>query len=241
MIFQGVRQEQGHHRQHLRVPPPAETDLACNQINPAVMAEAAVTATVVDATVVDATITASTADDAPIIATIVPQSSAAPVPFDSLDVDVIDVSGDGGVLKKIITAAAADAKGPPEALAPVSAHYTGTLAATGVMFDSSRHRGQPITVQIGTGKIFKGWELGLGSMKTGERAVLRIRPDYAYGPNACVRPPVAFPLSNQFARPIVCYSALPSGVGLTPDRHRVSPCSRECTGLLFRGPGGANE
>ena len=126
------------------------------------------------------------ADDtstATIVATVDGSSdyTAGPVRFDDVDSDVIDLLGDGGILKKVIKPPATSAKGPPAAGAQVSAHYTGTLVATGAQFDSSHDRGRPHTFQVGLGQVIKGWDVAVSSMKVGERAVVRIRADYAYG------------------------------------------------------------
>ena len=34
---------------------------------------------------------------------------------------------------------------------------------------------------MGEGKVIKGWEIGIGSMKVGEKAEFTISPKYAYG------------------------------------------------------------
>eukprot|EP00930_Biecheleria_cincta_P065319 TRINITY_DN51086_c0_g1_i1.p1 TRINITY_DN51086_c0_g1~~TRINITY_DN51086_c0_g1_i1.p1 ORF type:complete len:314 (-),score=48.82 TRINITY_DN51086_c0_g1_i1:194-1135(-) len=60
-------------------------------------------------------------------------------------------------------------------------HYTGTLAATGAKFDSSRDRGEPFTFRIGKGEVIQGWDLGIMQMSLGERAYLRIPADLGYG------------------------------------------------------------
>lgn len=41
--------------------------------------------------------------------------------------------------------------------------------------------------------MIKGWDIGVGSMRVGERAVLKCTADYAYGPNGiqAVIPPHA--------------------------------------------------
>lgn len=92
----------------------------------------------------------------------------------------IDISGDGGVMKKVLEAAPEGAT-VPESGSEVRAHYTGTLESDGSKFDSSRDRGQPFTFKIGKGQVIKAWDQGFATMKVGEKAILKCRSDYAYG------------------------------------------------------------
>jgi len=62
----------------------------------------------------------------------------------------------------------------------IKAHYTGWLT-NGSKFDSSRDRGEPIEFPIGQGRVIKGWDEGLSSMKAGGRRMLIIPPGLAYG------------------------------------------------------------
>ncbi len=75
----------------------------------------------------------------------------------------------------------------------VSVHYTGWLT-DGTKFDSSLDRGQPITFQLGSGQVIKGWDEGVAGMKVGGKRSLTIAPDLAYG--AAGRPPVIPPNST---------------------------------------------
>ena len=62
----------------------------------------------------------------------------------------------------------------------VSVHYTGRLA-DGTVFDSSVSRGEPFSFRLGAGEVIRGWDEGVATIKIGEKAVLTIPPDYAYG------------------------------------------------------------
>ena len=62
----------------------------------------------------------------------------------------------------------------------VSVHYTGTLE-NGTKFDSSVDRGQPFTFQIGVGRVIKGWDEGVMTMKIGGKRRLIIPPQLGYG------------------------------------------------------------
>jgi peptidylprolyl isomerase len=92
--------------------------------------------------------------------------------------DYIDISGDGGLLKKILEPGTGDDY--PQTGQQVTAHYTGTLD-DGTKFDSSRDRGKEFVFTIGQGQVIKGWDQGFATMKKGEKAILRCRSDFAYG------------------------------------------------------------
>ncbi len=62
----------------------------------------------------------------------------------------------------------------------VSVHYTGWLV-DGTKFDSSLDRGVPLEFVLGQGRVIKGWEEGVVSMKVGGKRRLTIPPDLAYG------------------------------------------------------------
>ena len=67
-----------------------------------------------------------------------------------------------------------------------SVHYTGWLddgrGQRGKKFDSSVDRGQPLAIPIGVGRVIKGWDEGLMSMKVGGKRTLYIPSYLGYGP-----------------------------------------------------------
>ena len=62
---------------------------------------------------------------------------------------------------------------------PVTAHYTGAVAATGIIFQSSLDSGQPIPFALD--QVIKGWTDGVPGMKEGGKRRLIIPADQAYG------------------------------------------------------------
>ena len=62
----------------------------------------------------------------------------------------------------------------------VSVHYTGWLKS-GQKFDSSHDRGQPLVFLLGRGRVIKGWDEGVASMKVGGKRKLIIPAHLGYG------------------------------------------------------------
>ena len=69
---------------------------------------------------------------------------------------------------------------PPEG-AMVSLHYVGKFADTGKEFESSYTRGQPFSFNIGEGRVIKGWDVAVRTMKKGEQCIIILTSDYGYG------------------------------------------------------------
>lgn len=65
----------------------------------------------------------------------------------------------------------------------ITVNYKGTLL-NGTTFDSSYTRGEPLSIEIGVGKVIQGWDKGLIGMKVGGKRKLVIPPALAYGDQA---------------------------------------------------------
>lgn len=78
----------------------------------------------------------------------------------------------------------------------VAMNYTGKLM-NGTVFDSNVDpkfgHVEPFVFTLGASQVIKGWEIGVLGMQVGEKRMLEIAPDYAYGANGAggVIPPNA--------------------------------------------------
>ena len=63
----------------------------------------------------------------------------------------------------------------------VTVHYTGRLL-NGKIFDSSHNRNQPISFQLGAGRVIQGWEEGIALFREGGKGKLMIPSPLGYGP-----------------------------------------------------------
>jgi len=74
-----------------------------------------------------------------------------------------------------------EGQGPrPAAGDSVSVHYTGWLKY-GTKFDSSRDRGPPFVFPLGRGRVIRGWDEGVASMRVGGTRKLIIPAHLGYG------------------------------------------------------------
>ena len=65
------------------------------------------------------------------------------------------------------------------ATSTVTAHYTGAVASTGKIFESSLSGGEPVTFPLD--QVIEGWKQGLVGMKAGGKRRLIIPASMAYG------------------------------------------------------------
>jgi FKBP-type peptidyl-prolyl cis-trans isomerase FklB len=87
------------------------------------------------------------------------------------DVQVLE----GGVQYKVLKAGEGAS---PTLTDTVQVHYTGTLI-NGTVFDSSVQRGEPATFRVG--QVIQGWQTALQKMKVGDKWMIYIPSDLAYG------------------------------------------------------------
>lgn len=76
-----------------------------------------------------------------------------------------------------------------QASSTLTANYTGAVAATGVIFESSLDSGQPFTTTLN--QLIPGWQTGLLGMKAGGTRRLLIPSAAAYG----AQPPPGIPVN----------------------------------------------
>lgn len=102
----------------------------------------------------------------------------------------VDLSGDGGVIKRTLLAGNTTAA-RPSAGAVAVVHFIAWLS-NGTEIGSTR-RGAPLEIRLGCepSEAVKGWELALPSMHPGEKALVTCTGPYAYG--AAGAPPLIPP------------------------------------------------
>ena len=62
----------------------------------------------------------------------------------------------------------------------ITTHYTGWLE-DGSQFDSSHDKGRPFQCVIGTGRVIKGWDIGLMGMRVGGKRSVIVTPELGFG------------------------------------------------------------
>lgn len=98
------------------------------------------------------------------------------------DVPVVYVSEGAAPVSELITAELRGGSGDVAALDDlITVEYCGVGLASGALFDASWARGTPATFPLSQGQLIQGWVDGIPGMQVGERRVLLIPSDLAYG------------------------------------------------------------
>ncbi len=84
----------------------------------------------------------------------------------------------------------------------IEVDYTGAVAATGTIFQSSLDNGQPATLTLAEGSIIKGWVDGIPGMKEGGKRRIIIPAVDAYGEN----PPSGIPANADLVFDVTVYA-----------------------------------
>ena len=89
--------------------------------------------------------------------------------------DYVNITEDGGVKKKILKEGTGEL---PVEGSEVHVNYIGRNSDNKV-FDQTKDK--PFTFKLGGNQVIKGWEIGVKTMKVGEKAEFILAPNYAYG------------------------------------------------------------
>ncbi len=114
----------------------------------------------------------------------VPLPDSEPVQVAQPPTAQVDASGvvttPSGLRYRVLTSGSADGRSPGT-FDTVIVHYRGTLT-DGTVFDSSYDRGTPAS--FGVGQVIPGWTEALKLMKPGDKWMLHIPSNLAYGSRA---------------------------------------------------------
>ena len=91
--------------------------------------------------------------------------------------EFVPLNEDSGIQKKILSEGQGDL---PKSGNSCKMFYTGKLE-DGTEFDSNAGTGKPFKFTLGTGQVIKGWDVGVATMRQGEKAQLKITAPYGYG------------------------------------------------------------
>ena len=98
------------------------------------------------------------------------------------DVPLVYVREDSVPTRELVSVELRPGSGDTAALDDlISVEYCGVSLGTGTLFDSSWARGAPATFPLTQGALIQGWVDGIPSMRVGERRVLVIPSELAYG------------------------------------------------------------
>ena len=106
--------------------------------------------------------------------------------FEALKRKMFDISegSDGGVMKRVLMEGYQTYGSVPED-STITIHYSLKLEGQDEPFDSSVLRGRPERYKLKDGQLIAGLEMGIKTMKKGEKAQFLIDWNYAYGRYGC--------------------------------------------------------
>lgn len=107
------------------------------------------------------------------------EQTASDTPAEELKVDDTAFKVDGDVTQLQVVDLVTGTGDEVKAGDTIRFHYKGTIAQTGVKFDSSYDRGEPITYPLTN--LIKGWQDGIPGMKVGGKRRLVIPAELGYG------------------------------------------------------------
>ena len=100
------------------------------------------------------------------------------------DVPLVYVREGSAPTRELVSAELRPGSGDTVALDDlITVEYCGVGLGTGALFDSSWARGAPATFPLSQGALIQGWVDGIPGMQVGERRVLVIPSELAYGDN----------------------------------------------------------
>ncbi|CAH8392610.1 unnamed protein product [Eruca vesicaria subsp. sativa] len=97
---------------------------------------------------------------------------------------LINLSGDGGVLKEIVRRAKPDAISISPSVdlsAFTMTMRVRTLAEDGHVFDTTREDNLVFSFELGSGIVIRSWDIALKTMKVISWKKITCKPEYAYG------------------------------------------------------------
>ncbi|KAI9099932.1 hypothetical protein DFS34DRAFT_513867 [Phlyctochytrium arcticum] len=89
------------------------------------------------------------------------------------------LTSDQGLTKKIIQLG--EGWDRPQKGDEVFVTYIGRLVPDGEIFDQNVNLEHPFSFKLGKGMVIKGWDCGIATMLKGEKAIFKMKPEYAYG------------------------------------------------------------
>jgi FKBP-type peptidyl-prolyl cis-trans isomerase len=113
-----------------------------------------------------------------------PQDAAHMAQSEQAPTDAQMVALESGLKYQVLVPAQAENAVVAEKGKTVTVDYTGWLDENGVAgkkFDSSVDRGQKFSFTLGAGQVIPGWEQGIEGMKVGEKRMLEVPSQLAYG------------------------------------------------------------